>query len=397
MQFTALVLCTCLSAAPVEVRTLSGDAHVGRLTSLDAGRLTLEVDGAPLELTAGDLLELRPADVAATDEFLLDRRAAVRLLDGTRLYVKSFVLRDKQGTATSDVLGELRIPQREVRSVRLAEMENPVREAWEAMQDRETKSDLLVIRKKDALDFVSGVVAGIEADGVHLLVNDREVTAPLARVFGLVFPAGTPSRREAACEVLLSSGDRLVLKEVAIRDDRVVGVLMAGPELSVPLSQVRLVDFGLGRVRFLADLPETAAYQPVGLITSEDVLRLRKNMNSVGGAFVVGSQSYARGLWVHSGTTLKYRLNRDYRRLQAIVGVDRSATGCARVNPRIRATLTGDGRVLFEGEFGWEGEPQSLDLDVAGIRDLEMRIEPASAETIGVCEHLVFAEARVVK
>jgi hypothetical protein len=188
-----------------------------------------------------------------------------------------------------------------------------------------------------------------------------------------------------------------VLKSVAIQDDRLTGQLLAGPEIAVPLAQVRNVDFGLGRVRYLADLAETAAYKPVGLITSEDVLQLRKNTNSVGSAFIVGEDTYARGLWVHSGTTLKYRLNRDYRRLQAIVGVDRSASACARVNPRVRATISGDGRELFQAEFGWDVEPQALDLEVAGIRDLVIQIDPTTAETIGACEHLVLAEARVIK
>jgi hypothetical protein len=397
MFLPALGLLALLAATPVEVRTLDGTERSGSLVALQAGRLTLDVDGAPLELSAADLLEVRPADVAAPDEFLLDRSAAVRLVDGSLLHVKSFRLVDRQATAVSDAVGEITVPQSQVRSVRLAELESPVRAAWDALHDRESKSDLLVVRKMDALDFVGGVVAGVEADGVHLLVNDREVTAALNRVFGLIFPQSASQKRDAACELLLASGDRLVLKDVVIQDDRLTGPLLSGPDISVPLAQVQSVDFGLGRVRYLADLPEAAVYKPVGLITSEDVLRLRKNMNSVGSPFIVGKESYARGLWVHSGTTLRYRLNRDYRRLQAIVGVDRSASGCARVDPRMLATIVGDGRVLLEAQFGWDGEPQSLDLDVAGIRDLEIRIEPASTETIGACEHLVFAEARVIK
>lgn len=397
MQFTALALLALLSATPVEVHTLGGTVQSGSLVSLQNGRMALEVDGAAVEHAASDLLEIRPVGATAPDEFLLDRSAAVRLADGSVLHIKSCTFRDKQFTVRSELLGELPLPQSAVRSVRLAELENAVRAAWDTVQERETKSDLLVIRKMDALDFVGGVVAAVSDQGVTVLVNNREVTAPLNRVFGLVFPPPAPVRRDPACEVLLASGDRLVLKEVSVQEDRLSGVLLSGPEFAVPLAQVQRVDFGLGRVRFLTDLQEAATYAPVGLITSEDVLRLRKNMNSVGSAFVVGKKSYARGLWLHSGTTLKYRLNRDYRRLQAMAGVDRSATGCAQVAPHVQATILGDGRVLFEGKFGWDTDPLALDLDVAGVRDLELRIAPASAETIGVCEHLVFADARVIK
>ncbi|MBL8848481.1 MAG: NPCBM/NEW2 domain-containing protein [Planctomycetaceae bacterium] len=397
MLFSALALLTLLSAAPVEVHTLDGTTHVGSLTALQDGQLTLEVDGAPLQLNAADLLEVRPAEVAPPDEFVLDRSKAVRLIDGSLMFVSSFSLKDRQATAVSEILGEIKLPQAQVRSVRLAELETPVRAAWDALQEREAKTDLLVVRKTDALDFVGGVVASVADDGVHLLVNGRDVAAPLSRVFGIVFPQTAPDRREIACELVLSTGDRLVLKNLTVQDDQLSGALLAGPQISVALAQVQLADFGLGRIRYLADLPETAVYKPVGLITSEDVLRLRKNMNSVGDSFIVGKESFDRGLWVHSGTTLKYRLNRDYRRLQAVAGVDRSASGCARVNPTIAATFIGDGRVLLQSQFGWDGDPLPLDLDVSGVRDLEIRIEPASADTIGACEHLVLADARVVK
>lgn len=397
MLLPALGLSVLLSAVPVEVQTLDGTIHAGTLESLQDGRLELNGDGVPAELNSADLLQVQPVEATAPDEFAVDRASAVRLVDGSLLSVKSFSLKNKQAVVVSELLGEIRVPQAEVHSVRLAGIESAVRDAWDAQLARESKTDRLVIRKNDALDFVPGVISGVDEKGVHLLTNSREATVALTRVFGFVFPGSPPQKREPACELLLSSGDRLVLKSLAIQDDRLTGQLVSGPEIAVPLAQVRNVDFGLGRVRFLADLVETAAYKSVGLITSEDVLQLRKNSNSVGGSFIVGEDTYVRGLWIHSGTTLKYRLNRDYRRLQAIVGVDRSPSACARVNPRIRATISGDGRQLFQAEFGWDVEPQSLDLDVAGIRDLVIQIDPASAETIGACEHLVLAEARVIK
>jgi len=393
----ALGLLVLLSAVPVEVQTLDGAIHTGTLESLQDGRLRLGGDGDPAELKSADLLQVRPVDTPPPDEFAVDRAAAIRFIDGSVLSVRSFTLRDRQAVATSDLLGELRVPQSEVRSVRLAAIEPAVRDAWDGLQDRESKSDRLVVRKMDALDFVNGVIASVDEKGVQLLANGREVTAPLDRVFGFAFPTPAPLKREPVCELLLSSGDRLVLRSLDIHDDRLTAQLVAGPQIAVPLDRVRSVDFGLGRVRYLADLAENAVYKSVGLITSEDVLQLRKNTNSVGGSFIVGDDTYARGLWIHSGTTLKYRLNRDYRRLQAIVGVDRSASACARVNPRIRATISGDGRQLFQAEFGWNVEPHTLDLDVAGIRDLVIQIDPASPESIGACEHLVLAEARVIK
>lgn len=397
MQLPALALIAALAATPIQVRTLDGTRQSGQLTLLESGRLTLEVDGAPVDVEASDLLELRNDAVPEPDEFLLERSSVVRFIDESQLHVQSFALKDRTVTVTSDLLGEIEAPQSEIRSVRLAEMDSAVRSAWDDLHDRESKADLLVVRKTDALDFVGGVVAGADAGAVQVLVKSREVSVPVDRVFGLIFAQTTPQGREPACETRLASGDRLVLKRIAIREDRLEGTLQSGAAVTLPMAQVQVIDFGLGRVRYLADLPESAEYKPVGLITSKDVLQVRKNMNSIGGSFVVGKKSYDRGLWVHSGTTLKYRINRDYRRLQATIGVDRSSSGCARVNPQIRATISGDGAPLFEGRFGWDGEPETLDLDVAGVRDLVIRVEPAQPDTIGACEHLVLAEARVIK
>lgn len=397
MHLQALGLILLFAAPQVEVTTLSGQRHAGELLALSGGRLTLQSDGAPLELNAADLLELRVPDAPAPDPFVLDRNIAVRLTDGSLIHATSFSLADRRAVIHSELLGEVRLPLADIRSVRLAEIDNAVRDSWSALQERDSRSDLLVVRKADALDFVGGVVASVADDGVHVLVNNRDVILPAERVFGLVFPRPQPERRDALCEVLLSSGDRLRLSQLTIGDGYVTGTLSAGPEFHVLAASVQLLDFGLGRVRYLADLPETATYKPVGLITSEDVLRVRKNVNSLGRRFVVGKQTCDRGLWIHSGTTLRYRLNRDYRRLQALAGIDQSASGCARLNPRLRAVILADGQTLLDAEIGWGDEPRALDLDVTGVRDLEIRIEPASADSIGACEHLVLADARVIK
>jgi hypothetical protein len=298
---------------------------------------------------------------------------------------------------SSDVLGSLEIPLAQVGSVRLAPLDSKVRDAWGELRMREARGDLLVVRKGDALDFVGGVVAEVADASVDVLVDNREVPVPRERVFGIVYPRTAPARETAVCELVLDTGDRLRLTEIALSESELRAALVCGPRATLPLSRVRSIDFGLGRVRFLADLPETATYTPVGLIGSDEVLKVRKNGNSLGGALRVGKRMYSRGLWIHSGTTLQYRLNRDYRRLQGVLGIERSSDSCARLEPAVHVVVLGDGKVLLEADFTWAGEPQTTDLDVGGVRDLEIRVQPVSAETLGACEHLAIAEARVIK
>lgn len=398
MQLLPLLVCLAVGAAPeVDILTLTGEQHSGELQALADGQLTLATGGETKQLPSADLLELRFPLAAAEDTLTQLRSLEVRLVDGTLLFATAFVSAGRDAVITSDLLGEVTLPLSQVASVRIAELDHKIREAWDGVRVRETKSDLLVARKGDALDFVGGTIGAVTAEGITILVNNREVNVPKDRVFGLVFPRTPPARDASIAELALDTGDRLRVQSLAIAADSLTGSLVAGPELSVSLDRVRSVDFGLGRVRYLADLPETAAYEPVGFVTSEDVLRLRKNTNSLGRRLTIGKKSYDRGLWIHSGTVLKYRLNRDYRRLQTVVGLDRSSSECARLDPSVHVTILGDGAVLFDADVNWQDEPRTLDLDVAGIRDLEIRVTPAKPQTIGACEHLALADARVIK
>lgn len=398
MNFAIAAVAVVIAASPdAEILTLDGRQQTGQVESLADGQLTLSDGSNSTAVPAADLLELRFPQAAADDPLTQLRSIEVRLVDGSLLYAAGFVLDGRDVTVTSDLLGELKIPLTEIASVRLAELDHKVRDAWDGVRARETKSDLLVARKGDALDFVGGTVGGVTAEGITILVNNREVNVPREKVFGLVFPRTPPARDASVCELTPDTGEKLRLKSVSIRDGSVAGTLVAGPGIMLELGRVRSVDFGLGRVRYLAELAETATYQPVGFVTSEDVLRLRKNTNSLGRPLTVGRKSYSRGLWIHSGTTVKYRINRDYRRLQAVLGLDRSSSKCAGLDPSVHVTIMGDTQTLFDADVRWGDEPLLLDLEVSGIRDLEIRVTPTNPESIGACEHLALADARVIK
>ena len=393
-----LLFGTLVAAAPeVEVTLLDGQGRSGTLESLSGTELVLRAGEETATYAAADLLELRFTGAAAEDSLEQQRQFEVRLVDGTIVRCTGYTSTPRNATLNAEIIGTLELPLTQIRSVRLGELDSKVQGAWDDLRARETRNDLLVVRKGNALDFVGGVAADVTEQSVKMLVNDRDVPVPRERVFGIVYPRAAPAREHAVCELALDSGDRLRLTAITLTADEAAATLVAGPQVTVPAARIRAVDFGLGRVKYLADMPETATYEPVGLITSEDVQKLRKNTNSLGGALKVGRATYSRGLWIHSGTVLKYRLNREYRRLQGIVGMERSSDSCARLAPAVRVTILGDGKVLLEGDFIWVGEPQPMDLDVAGIRDLEIRVQPVSKETLGACEHLAIAEARAIK
>ncbi len=393
-----LLFGTLVATAPdVEVTLLDGQGRRGTLETLSGTELVLRTGEAASTYAAADLLELRFTGAAAEDSLEQQRQFEVRLVDGTILRCAGYASTSRTATLSSGIIGALELPLTQIRSVRLGELDSRVGDAWDELRTRETRNDLLVVRKGNALDFVGGVAADITEQSVKMLVNNQNAAVPRERVFGIVYPRPVPAREQAVCELALDSGDRLRLTAITLTADEASATLVAGPQVTVAAARIRAVDFGLGRVKYLADMAEAATYEPVGLITSEDVQKLRKNTNSLGGALKVGRATYSRGLWIHSGTVIKYRLNREYRRLQGVVGMERSSDSCARLSPAVHVTILGDGKALLEGDFTWAGEPASMDLDVAGIRDLEIRVQPVNKETLGACEHLAIAEARAIK
>ena len=398
LSTACLVFGTLVAAAPdVEVTLLDGQSRGGTLESLTETELVLRSGEGTSTYAATDLLEMRFTRAAAEEPLEQQRQLEVQLVDGSILRCADYTSTPRSATLATEIIGKLELPLTQIRNVRLGELDSKIRESWDELRGREARNDLLVVRKGNALDFVGGVVAEVSGQSVKMLVNDRDVPVPRDRVFGIVYPRAAPAREPAACELELDSGDRLRLTSVTLTADQASATLVAGPQVMLSVERIRAVDFGLGRVKYLTDMPETVTYEPVGLVTSEDVQKLRKNMNSLGGSLKVGKLTYARGLWIHSGTLLKYRLNREYRRLQGIVGMERSSDSCARLSPAVHVTISGDGRKLLDSDFAWSDESQPMDLDVAGVRDLEIRVQPLNKETLGACEHLAIAEARAIK
>lgn len=401
-----LFLMLTLAAAPPQVQTttLDGRSDSGALQTLSATELVLLSDGQPRTMPAADLLEVRIPPPDGAPALTAKPPVEVHLVDGSVISCAGYDAGARNATFDTVSLGTLELAPAAVRSVRLAPAESKVNDAWTDLRTRDTRNDLLIVRKGDALDFVSGVIGEVTGASVTLLLNEREVQVPRDRVFGVVYARTAPERGAALCELSLAGGDRLRLQDITFADDAFTATLSAGPKVAPPVDQVRVIDFGLGRVRYLADLEETAAYQPIGILfPPSDVSSgnnsaqwLRKNRTSNNERLKVGRKTYDRGLWVHSGTTLTYRLGRDYRRLQAVMGIDRNSSECARFNPRVQVTVLGDGKPLLDSDVAWGDEPRALDLDVSGVRDLEIRVL-SPGNTLGACEHLALADARVIR
>ncbi|MFG0333940.1 MAG: NPCBM/NEW2 domain-containing protein [Maioricimonas sp. JB049] len=398
---TTLLLMSAALTADARITTQDGTELTGTLAAVSPQEIRIDTDAGEQTLPIDQVRQIGFGEASGTPRPPADA-VEVRLADGSLLHAETLTATVQATSIASPALGDSKLATNLVQSVRFAAVDERVAAAWEEMRARKTQNDLLVIRKGDALDFAAGLVGEISAASVTLLLNQREIAVPRERVFGVVYAERTSPAGEILCQLRTDAADSLQVARLSVTDQGLQARLVAGDTLTLAPSHVRVADFGLGRARYLADFEADVRYEPVGLIAlpfSDDppmTQKMRANRTLDDARLVLSRSVYDRFLWFHSGTTAQYRLNRDYKRLQGIVGIDDSPPGCREFDTRIRLVIIGDGRTLLETEVRRGADPQELDLDVEGVRDLIIRVE-SPGETLGHCEHLGFAEARVLK
>lgn len=101
---------------------------------------------------------------------------------------------------------------------------------------------------------------------------------------------------------------------------------------------------------------------------------------------------YRKGLAMHSRSTVVYRLPGKFRTFTAVAGIDdsvRSAGG------EVALEISGDGKSLWKGSIRGGTPPQTLEVDVTGVKRLEILADYGVGEDIA--DHLDLCEAKVVK
>ncbi len=392
---TAIVSLLVLSGLPVDVTKLDGDSLTGELESVSTAEIVVAADGESHAIPTDELHEVRPsADAAAASPLTVARsEISVRLRDGSLLLPGEFVASQREATLTSPQLGELRVPKRSVASVRLSRTGPKLNAAWQTLLERKPRDDLVIVRKGDALDHVEGVVGAINAKSVNLLLDGRAIPIPRNRVFGVIYATGKSTGAKPLCRFDLIDGQQLVAAAVQFEDGTFTVAMTTGGKVNIPATEVRRIDFSLGKIRSLAEIDPASVRYPDDLLPElQSIWKYRRGRNSRGEPLLLGGRTYEDGLWIHSGTTLRYRLGREYRRLRGLMGIDEDIGDCS---PEVAVVLRGDGRVLLDVTLRRGDDLHELDIDVKGLRDLE--IEVTGTDPDGICEHLDLVEARLIK
>ncbi|MET9617082.1 sulfatase-like hydrolase/transferase [Kitasatospora indigofera] len=103
--------------------------------------------------------------------------------------------------------------------------------------------------------------------------------------------------------------------------------------------------------------------------------------------------TYAKGLGVHAPSEIVYHLGGRANRFTALVGIDDFSTRQSALGAT-KASVRGDGRPLFtSGTLTGASGPVAIDVDVRGVRLLQLVVEDANGNS--AFDHTSWARARV--
>jgi hypothetical protein len=384
-------------AGPVFVaETASGKAVRGALAKLGAG---WSVDlGRGGRVAAGELLSLRRQGVALpalpADQHLLltggDRVPFEGLrLDGEKLY---FHHRDLAGDK------EISVPLSSVALIwRLAPDRALVPEKLRRQLASGTRArDVVRLRNGDA---VEGTLSALKEGAVEVELDKKSTAVkwPQVAVIALSTELADRTRPEGPyARVTLSAterspGGRLTLVSASCDGETFTGKTAFGAALSVPVERVVGLDVVGGKAVYLSALkPGSYDYRPY----------LDEKWSWSAGSAVTGrdlrlaGSTYDEGVGLHASSTLTYDLGGDYRRFEALVGLDELDGQKGRV--RVRVLVDGKAADLGKTDvLSRETGPIRVRVSVAKAKALALEVEALEDGPVqGVVN---WADARLVK
>ena len=397
-MYTLLIAAALATGAPFEAQPLAGDVVVGELRALSTQELVLETAGGPVTLPLTKLATLSPQTPVPPT---VATAVLVELLDGSALTAGDYAAVKGQARLRGPGDATLEIPTRAIRSVRFEASggQTPaIDKQWSEIRDTKAAGDLLVVRKDDALDYLEGVVGEIDAETCQFELDGETIPVKRAKIAGIVYahPAAA-ELPEPIGQLATSGGARLQLKSIELSGDLFKLESTAGTKHEVPLAEATRFDFTSGKIAFLSDLePESVTFTPlVGFEQPPQGLlgfyEYRRDVGFEQSPLRLKGKVFGKGLALATRTELVYKLPGKFRLFRSTVGIDDST----RETGSVRLSIKADGKVLWEGDVRGTDPAQQLELDVAGVRRLEILAD--YGEGLDVGDRLDLGDAQVTK
>ncbi len=405
----ALILLTLLAVSPVrgaeppqfQCDLVSGGSSIGTLVELSPQQLVLKTDKGNKSFKLSDVRFVGWTGKPARDPGAAAAHSAtvvwLETVDGSRLKGTDYAV--AKGTARFKLLSGERIelPAKAIQQVEFTTIGGPA-SGWPAAA-KEVAGDVIILKKKDALDMVEGAVADVTPDAVQFVIEGETTPVKRAKVAGLVYfhAAESAATPDPNCVIREIDGGELKAQSVTLADGKLQIKTSFGSTVTRPLEAIRAIDFSSSRVIYLSDMPlESTDWTPyIDFGKRGDILaqyyRPRRDKSLDNGPLRLGGKTYQKGLAAVSRTEMEFKLAGKGRRFQAVAGID----DAVRKLGNVQLTIEGDGKRLYSSRITGRDAPVPLDLDVAAVKRLKIVVDFGGGLEMG--DYLDLCDARIVK
>ncbi len=271
---------------------------------------------------------------------------------------------------------------------------DPVAYSW---FDATKKQDALLLKNGDV---VRGSVDKLTGDDTGVIrfkpVGEKSPASyPRSAVSAIAFDpslARVKKPKGAFARVTTADGSRVSVSAVSADGKSLEATPLVGGKLTLPLADVIAVDVLGGKAIYLSDLkPKAVKEEAFGAVAwpwaadrsvKGNPLRLKTDR---------GEEVFAKGLGLHSKTTLTYDLGGKYKRFEATVGLD-AATG---QRGAVDVTVLIDGKPQKLDGLTFAGGVKMVSIDVSKAKELTLLVDFGTGGDVQ--DDVNFAEARLVE
>ncbi len=403
-----LVLALHTSTWQVQVLDLDQQSLQGKLEAWQAEALVLRIGGQTRRVPWKRVLELKPVPVPSAS---WSASGWMQLRDGSLLAVDQ-VLYDGSRLQAKLAQNPLQLEPKQVHWVRFGPVPRELEQQWAEILQLKISSDLVVLRRQKALDFVEAVVEQITQDAVALELEGESIQLPRKQVFAVLFySAGEPKFPEPQAVFLAPQQTRLLAHQVSWDAQKGFRITTpSGLEVLLPEQYWLGADFSLGKVLFLDRATPTqqvvhprpltnfsSTREQLKLALEEDRLLRQVRRGRWGPAYPLklDGKVYTSGLGVRAGTELVFDLEGKYSRLRGLAGVDDQVQ---RSQGPVELSIWGDGELLLKLSLSAADRPRThpLDLNIQGVRRLKIMVNYPSGQFFGD-DFVDLCQLRVIK
>ena len=248
------------------------------------------------------------------------------------------------------------------------------------------------IRAKDfvVLNNAERVEGVLESFGAKTVVLDTGTSKPEYKTDSISLvglSSDDNSKKEQTIEVMslvLDSGTRITLAEFNLSMGILEGKTMQGVKVRIPLSKIQhAVILGKSVVR-IQELKNIKLRQVPFFETPMEAKTVKATKNS---DFLISGSSYTNGFSTMGSTSITFPLDGKYQKLCGFFGFDDVGGRQGRADIKILA----DGKVMASWvDRTWKDGLGSLNLPLAGTKELSLVIEASLGSKINWCECLFF-------